>query len=252
MTRCIVAVLTAGWLAAAGVHAQTWRAAAWGSYEGVTNSPNWSTTGGQLTFATARGDAVWAAAELVGRFGATDATERIGGVFPATQRWVIAVEVGTARRPEFMPKNTWEASLTARVSPQASLGLGYRRWNYVVGPVDIVIPQLTIQARGVSWDLRAYVSRNPSQRTDAAFTLRATRSLTPRVTAWVLGAAGRESYLVGTPPASQVRSLDIVTGAAGLRYDAGSGFALRIEASVIRSRPVLSRRGVGVGIERQL
>lgn len=251
MTRRVAAALTAGWFAAAGLRAQTLRVAAWGSYDGVTNSAHWSTAGGQLTLATARGDAGWAAAELVGRFGATDATERIGGVLHPTPRWWMTVEAGTATRPEFMPKNSWEADVTALVAQRASVGLGYRRWNYVVGPVDIVIPHFTVPTRSVSWDLRVYVSRNPSQRTDAAFSLRATTSLTPRTAVWVLGGAGRESYLVEIPAPPQVRSLDTATGAAGLRYDAGSGFTLRIDASVVRSRPVLSRRGVGVGIERQ-
>jgi len=52
-------------------------------------------------------------------------------------------------------------------------------------------------------------------------------------------------------PAAQVRSLDTVTGSAGIRCSVGNGFTLRVDASVIRSRPVLSRRGVGIGLERQ-
>lgn len=250
MTRRIVAALTAGWLAAAGLRAQTLRVAAWGSYEGVTGSADWSTAGAQLTVSTTPGHAVWAAAELLSRFGTKDATERIGAVLHPAPRWWITVEAGTAARPQFTPKNTWDVDVTALIAPRASLGLGYRRWNYVVGPVDFVIPHLSVQTRTVSWDLRVFLSRNPSARTDAAFYLRATTSLTPRAAAWVLGAAGRESYLVGTPPTAQVRSLETVTGAAGLRYNAGSGFTLRADLTVVRSRPVLSRRGVAIGVER--
>ncbi len=251
MIRCIVALLIAAWLAAASLPAQALRIAGWGSYEGVTGSQDWSTAGAQLTVSTTPGHAVWAAAERQSRFGAKDVMERIGGVIHPAPRWWITVEAGTAMQPEFMPKNSWDADVTALVARRASLGLGYRRSNYVVGPVDFVSPHLSVETRAASWDLRVFLSRNPSQRTDAAFYLRATRPLTPRVAGWVLGGAGRESYLVGTAPASQVRSLDTVTGAAGLRWTVGSGFTLRLDASVINSRPVLSRRGVGIGLERQ-
>ncbi len=250
MTRRIVATFVAGCLAGAGLRAQALRVGAWSSYEGVTNSEDWTTAGAQLTLATARAHAVWAIAERVGRFGATDLTARVGGVLHPTERWWFTVEAGTAIGPEFMPKNSWEADVAALVMRGASLGLGYRRRNYVVGPVDFVMPHVTIETHTVSWDLRAFISRNPSDRTDAAFALRTTKSLTPRAAVWVLGAAGRESFLVGTPPTAQVRSLDTVTGATGLRCNAGSGFTLRIDASVTRSRPVLSRRGVAIGVER--
>ena len=249
--RCTFALISAGLLAAAALSAQTVRVAGWGSYEGVTGSADWSTAGAQLTLTTTPGHAVWAAAERLTRFGADDATERIGGVVHPAPHWWITVEAGTALRPAFMPKNTWEADVTALLTRRGSFGVAYRRWNYVVGPVDVVIPHVSLQARAVSWDFRLYLSRNPSQRTDAAFYLRATTPLTRRITGWVLGGAGRESYLVGTAPAAQVRSLDTVTGSAGLRCSVGSGFTFRLDASVIRSRPVLSRRGAGIGLERQ-
>jgi YaiO family outer membrane protein len=249
--RRILAALTASWLAAAGLPAQTPRVAAWGSYEGVTGSADWSTAGAQLTLATTPGHAVWAAAEFLSRFSAHDATQRIGGVLHPAPRWWITVEAGTALQPAFMPKNTWEADVTALLTRRGSFGLAYRRWNYVVGPVDVVIPHFSLQTRTVSWDVRVSLSRNPSQRTDAAFYVRATTPLTPRVAGWVLGGAGRESYVVGTAPTSQVRALDTATGAAGLRCSVGSGFTLRLDVSVIHSRPVLSRRGAGIGLERQ-
>lgn len=246
----IMAALLAASVAVPALGAQTVRVAGWGSYEGVTGSDDWSTAGAQLTLATARGHAGWVAVEHTGRFGETDLTTRAGGVLHPTSRWWLTGEAGFASQPAFMPKNTWDADVTALVARRASLGLGYRRWNYVVGAVDIVIPHLTVQTSAVSWDLRVFVSRSPSDRTDAAFYLRATTALSPRATAWVLGGAGRESYLVETPPTTQVQSLKTVTGAAGLRYNAGSGFTLRLEGTVIRSRPVLSRRGVSIGIER--
>jgi YaiO family outer membrane protein len=247
----IVALLSAGSLAAAALSAQALRVASWGSYEGVTGSADWSTAGAQLTLATTPGHAVWAAAEFLSRFSAHDATQRIGGVLHPAPRWWITVEAGTALQPAFMPKNTWEADVTALLTRRGSFGLAYRRWNYVVGPVDVVIPHFSLQTRTVSWDVRVSLSRNPSQRTDAAFYVRATIPLTRRVTGWVLGGAGRESYLVGTAPAAQVRALDTATGAAGLRCSVGGGFTLRLDASVINSRPVLSRRGAGIGLERQ-
>jgi cellulose synthase/poly-beta-1,6-N-acetylglucosamine synthase-like glycosyltransferase len=226
--------------------AQSVRAAAWGTFDGVTGSQDWSSAGAQLTLGTARGHTGWAAAEVLGRFGASDLTSRIGGVAHPSQRVWLSAEAGTAVRPVFMPKNTWYADVSALVAPRASLGIGYRRWNYAVGPVDIVIPHATLEASRTSWDLRLYLSRNPSRRTDTAFSLRATRSVSTRTAAWLLGGAGRESYLVG----AVVRSLETVTGAAGIRYNARSGLTVRLDASVIRSRPVLSRRGVALALER--
>ena len=238
-------------LGAVALAAQAPRGAAWGSYEGVTGSDDWSTVGAQFTLSSARGHAAWAAAELLSRFGANDATERIGGVLHPAPRWWITVEAGTARQPAFMPKNTWELDVTALAAKRGSVALAYRRWNYVVGPVDMLIPHVSLQTRTVAWDLRVSFSRNPSQRTDAAFYLRATKPLTSRIVGWLLAGAGRESYVVGAAPAAQVRSLDTVTGSAGLRCSVGNGFTLRLDASVINSRPVLSRRGAGIGLERQ-
>lgn len=173
-----------------------------------------------------------------------------GGVLhPAPRLWLTA-EAGVASRPAFVVKNSWEADVTARVARDTSLGLGYRRSNYVVGPVDMVIPHVTVRAGPASWDLRVFVSRSPSERTDAAFYLRATVSPARGASAWVLGGAGRESYSVGTAPTQQVRSLETATGAAGLRYNAGSRLTLRLEGAVVRSRPVLSRRGASIGVER--
>lgn len=225
---------------------QTLRLAAWGSYEDVSNSEDWSSLGAQVTLGSARGHSAWLAAELLGRFDETDVVERLGVTLHPAARWWLTAEAGTASRPIFMPKNTWDADVTALVAPRAAAGVGYRRWNYAVGPVDIVMPHVSLQTRAVAWDARVYVSRNPSDRTDVAFTLRASKPLTRRTAFWVLGGAGRESYLVG----AAVRSLETVTGAAGIRYNAASGVTFRIAATVIGSTPVLARRGLSVGIEK--
>lgn len=222
------------------------RLSAWSTYESVTASEDWTTLGAQLTFTSARGHGGWVAAEVLGRFGETDATERIGGVLHPTQRLWLTAEAGTARQPVFIPKNTWEADVTALVARRASLGVGYRRLNYAAGAVDVVMPHVTTETSRMSWSLRVYLSRNPSRRTDTAVSLRATRALSRRTTGSLLGAAGRESYLV----AGAVRSLETITGTAGIRYNAGSGITLRFDATVIRSRPVLSRNGIAVGVER--
>jgi YaiO family outer membrane protein len=227
---------------------QTVRVSAWSSYEAVTGSQDWTTLGAQLTATGARGHGGWVAAEVLGRFGATDVTERVGAVVHPTPRLWLTAEAGTARQPVFMPKNTWEADASALVARRASLGLGYRRWNYGAGPVDVVMPHVTLETNRMSWTMRVFVSRNPSRRTDTAVYLRAARALTRRTTASLLGAAGRESYLV----AGAIRSLETVTGVAGIRYNAGSGTTLRLDISVIRSRPVLSRSGVSLGVERGL
>jgi YaiO family outer membrane protein len=227
---------------------QSVRVTAWSSYESVTASEDWSTLGAQLAVRSARGHAGWAAAEVLGRFGETDVTERVGGVVHPSQRLWLTAEAGTSLEPVFSPKNTWEADATALVAPRASLGIGYRRLNYAAGPVDVVIPHLTTETSRVSWSLRVYLSRNPSKRTDVAGGLRVSRALSRRATGSLLGAAGRESYLVG----STIRSLETTTIGAGIRYNAGSGTTLRFDATVINSQPVLSRRGVAIGLERGL
>ena len=238
-------------LATSGLGAQTVRVAGSGSYLGVTRSQDWSAAGMRLALTTSQGHEVWAAADRQGRFGEADVTEQIGGVVHPTPRWWITAEAGTANRPAFMPRNTWEADVTALVAPRVSFGVAYRRWNYTVGPVDVIIPHVNLETRASAWHLRVYLSRNTSGRTDVAFFLRATRPISQRTAAWVLGGAGRESYFVADSAGRQVRSLETVTGTAGLRYTAGRGFTLRAEATVIRSRPVLSRRGVSIGLERQ-
>ena len=227
---------------------QSRRVAAWSSYEGVTGSNDWSTAGAQLTVTTARGHGGWIAGEVLSRFGATDVTEKIGGVVHPTPRLWLTAEAGTSRQPVFSPKNVWEADASALVAARWSVGLGYRRWNYAVGPVDVLMPHVTTETSRTSWSMRVFVSRTPSRRTDTAVSLRVTRELTRRTTATLLGAGGRESYLVG----AAIRSLETLTGAAGIRYNAGSGMTLRLDAIVVRSRPVLSRRGVAVGVEKTL
>jgi type IV secretory pathway TrbD component len=92
------------------------------------------------------------------------------------------------------------------------------------------------------------VSRNPSRRTDVAGHVRITRALTRRTTVSLLGGAGRESYLV----AGTIQSLNTLTGVAGIRYTASSGTTLRFDVTGVRSRPILTRNGVSVGVERAL
>jgi YaiO family outer membrane protein len=233
---------------AAPCFGQSVRLSAWSSYEAVTASQDWSTLGAQLSLTTAGGHGGWVAAEYSSRYGESDLAERIGGVAHPTARLWLTVEAGTSRRPAFTPKNTWETDATALVAARSSLGLGYRRWNYGVGPVDVLMPHLTTETNKMVWSMRAYISRNPSKRTDTAVSLRATRSMSRRTTVSLLGAAGRESYLV----AGTVQSLKTLTGAAGVRYNAAGGTTLRFDVSVIRSRPVLSRSGVSIGVERGL
>ena len=227
---------------------QSLRVSVWSSYEAVDNSQNWSTLGAQLTLSSPRGHAGWVAGEVLGRFGATDVTERVGGVVHPTQRLWLTVEAGTSRQPTFSPKNTWETDASALIAPRVSAGVGYRRWNYAVGPVDIWMPHVATETNKMSWTMRVFVSRNPSHRTDAAVSLRVARALSRRTTASLLGAGGRESYLVG----AVVRSLTTATGVAGIRYNAARGMTLRFDVTVIHSSPILSRTGVAIGVERGL
>jgi YaiO family outer membrane protein len=239
-------------VAAGALGAQTVRAAAWTSYDAVDQSDDWRGVGAQVTWRARRGDAVWLAAEAVSRFGRDDGTERLGGVFHPHGRWWLTVEAGTARGPAIVPKNSWEADVTALATRTAALGLGYRRQNYVVGPVDVVMPHVGLQAGRTAWEARIYVSRNPSDRTDLAVFVRATTSLSRRAAGWVGVAVGRESYLVGAPPAQQVQAIETMTGAAGVRYNAARGLTVRVDATGVHSKTILSRWGVGVGVEREL
>jgi len=227
---------------------QNARLSAWSSYESVSGSQDWSTLGGQFTVTSAHGNGGWIAAEMLGRFGKTDVHERIGAVLHPTPRLWLTAEAGTSKHPVFSPKNTWELDASALVAPRVSAGLGYRRWNYVVGPVDVWMPHLETETAKMSWALRFSVSRNPTHRTDLAGSVRASRAISHRTTISVLGAGGRESYFVG----GSIQSLKTLTGVAGVRYNAARGTTLRLDVSAIHSSPVLSRGGVAIGVERGL
>ncbi|MGE5802188.1 MAG: glycosyltransferase [Gemmatimonadota bacterium] len=225
---------------------QNLRLSAWSSYEAVDESEDWTSLGAQLTLRSTRGNGGWVAAEVLGRYGETDVTERIGGVLHPTDRLWFTLEAGTSKEPLFIPHNTWEADASALIAKGSALGFGYRRWNYAEGPVDILMPHFTTETNKMSWTIRVYVSRNPSERWDTAALLRVTRALSRRVTAALLGAGGRETYLVG----GTLETLETATIGLGMRYNAGSGMTVRFDATFINSQPVLSRNGVALGLER--
>jgi YaiO family outer membrane protein len=225
---------------------QNLRLGGWGSYERVTDSDDWSTIGAQLTWKTTRGHGVWGAVEIVGRFGETDVTERLGAVLHPTQRLWITAEAGTAQQPVFLPSNTWEADVAGLIAPHASLGLGYRHWNYPVGPVDMLMPHAAIESGRMSWNARVFISRNPTERTDFAVSLQAARAVSRRTTFAVLGSGGHESFFNG----STIQSLEVLSAGVGVRYNAPSGISLRIDATYTRSQPILSRGGIALGVER--
>lgn len=229
---------------------QALRAGAWASYDHVTGSDAWHTLGAQLGWRGRSGDAVWIAGESVTRFGVSDGTERIGGVLHPNAKWWFTVEAGTAVGPEIVPKNSWDIDVTTLATRTTAIGIGYRRQNYVVGPVDVVIPHIAVQLPRTALDARVYVSRNPSDRTDVAAFVRVTTSLSQRAAGWAGAGAGRESYLVGAPPTQQVQAIETVTGAAGIRYNAGGGFTLRADMTGVHSSTILSRWGVSAGLER--
>lgn len=221
---------------------------AWGAYESVSGSQAWNNAGAQLTLTTPRGHGAWMAVEHYSRFGDRDLAERIGGVVHPTARLWLSAEAGTSLRPSFTPRNTWEADAAALVARHTSAGFGYRRWNYDVGGVDVLMPHLAIETSRMSWTLRAFVSRPPTKRTDTAVSLRFTRSVTRRVTLSLLGAAGRESYFVG----GAIASLKTVSGVAGIRYTDPHGTTWRFDLTGVNSKPILTRSGVAVGVERGL
>jgi len=218
----------------------------WSSYEGVDDSQDWTTLGGQLTMRSAKGSGGWLAAEMLGRYGETDVTERLGGVLHPNDRWWFTLEVGTSKEPVFSPKNSWEADAATLIGHHASVGLTYRRWNYSEGPVDILMPRFTTETPKMSWTMRLFISRNPSDRTDWAGQVQVARAFSRRVTGSLLGAGGRETYSV----AGSLQSLATTTIGLGARYNVGSNMTLRLDASFINSQPTLSRRGIALGLER--
>lgn len=226
--------------------AQGLRLTAWSSYETVEESEDWTTLGGQLTLRSARGNGGWLAVEMLGRYGETDVAGRVGGVLHPTQRLWFTLEAGTSKEPVFSPRNTWEADASALIADRSSLGLGYRRWNYAEGPVDILMPHFTTRTGKLTWTLRGFISQNPSDETDYAASLQVAHALSRRTTAWLLGAAGRETYQV----AGSLQSLETATIGAGVRYNAGTGMTVRCDATFINSQPILSRRGIALGLER--
>jgi len=220
----------------------------WSSYEKVSDSPDWSAIGGQLTWLTSKGHGAWGAVEAVGRFDKTDVTERIGGVLHPTARLWITAEAGTAQQPVFLPSNTWEGDVAGLVAAHTSLGLGYRHWNYPVGPVDMLMPHTTIETGGgrMSWSARGFISRNPTDRTDLAISLQVIRAVSKRASVSVLGAGGHESFYNG----STIQSLETVSGGLGFRYNAPGGMSVRIDATYTHSQPILTRGGLALGLER--
>lgn len=226
--------------------AQGLRLTAWSSYETVEESEDWTTLGGQLTLRSAHGNGGWLAVEMLGRYGETDVTGRAGGVLHPTQRLWFTLEAGTSQEPVFSPRNTWEADASALIADRSTLGLGYRRWNYAEGPVDILMPHVTTRTGKLTWTLRGFISQNPSDETDYAASLQVAHALSRRTTAWLLGAGGRETYQV----AGSLQSLETATIGVGVRYNAGNGMTVRCDATFINSQPILSRRGIAVALER--
>jgi len=220
----------------------------WSAYEAVDESDDWTTLGGQLTMRSSKGSGGWLAVEMLGRYGDTDVTGRLGGVLHPNDRWWFTLAAGTSKEPRFSPKNSWEADAAALIGRRSSVGLTYRRGNYTDGPVDIVVPRFTTETAGISWTLHLFISRNPSDRTDWAGQLQVARAFSRRITASLLGAGGRETYSV----AGSLQSLETTTIGLGARYNAGKNMGVRLDATFSNSQPILSRRGLVLGLERGL
>jgi YaiO family outer membrane protein len=216
------------------------------AYEAVDGSDDWTTLGGQLTLRSAKGSGGWLAVEMLGRYGETDVTERLGGVLHPNDRWWFTLEAGTSKEPLFSPKNSWEADAATLIGHRSSVGLTYRRGNYSEGPVDILIPRFTTETRTMSWTMRVFISRNPSDRTDWAGQLQVAHAFSRRITGSLLGAGGRETYSV----AGSLQSLETTTIGLGARYNVANNLTVRLDATFINSQPILSRRGIALGLER--
>ncbi|HWC74952.1 MAG TPA: glycosyltransferase [Gemmatimonadales bacterium] len=231
---------------AAPCRGQTVRVGAWSSYEKVADSQDWSTLGAQLTLMSTQGHGGWGAIERVGRFGDVDVTARLGGVWHPTSKLWITGEVGTAQQPVFLPSSTWEADVAGLVAARASAGVGYRHWNYPVGPVDMFMPHATIESGKMTWNFRGFIAHSPTQQTDLALSVQAARAVSARTTVSMLGSGGQESFFNG----SAIQSLDTWSAGAGLRYAVPRGLRLRVDATYTHSEPILTRGGVAIGLER--
>jgi hypothetical protein len=112
--------------------------------------------------------------------------------------------------------------------------------------VDILIPRFTTETRTMSWTMRVFISRNPSDRTDWAGQLQVAHAFSRRITGSLLGAGGRETYSV----AGSLQSLETTTIGLGARYNVANNLTVRLDATFINSQPILSRRGIALGLER--
>lgn len=223
-------------------------------FQRVTDSDDWWRYEIVLARLWPDGHRLEAAAGQESRFGTTDSGVRGLGVWHAGPRLWLAGEAGLAPDADVIPR--WSLSLeTVWAAPPAALGVGYRHVEYRPGAVNLVWLALTHEPgepRSVGFDLRGFLSRNPSDRWDGAFLTRTSWQANGRLLAWLGYGYGRESFLVGPRQAQEIRSLRAHTVLAGARYGLDAKTVLRIDLDIVASRPRLSRQGAVVTLERRL
>lgn len=193
------------------------------------------------------------------RFGiGTAQTRRFG-------TWDASLDAGATLRPG----GSLYLSLDGRVTPDAEIvedarlgaraalplgelvpSLGYRFQAFEEGAVHTVSPGLEWYAGSwlVSGELR--IVRSAVETVNLAAIGRLTRRLSDGWIAWVGAAAGEEDFLVGRPPARELRTLTTRTLTGGVERALGDGWSARLSATAVDSDPRLDRIGSSLTLVR--